>query len=278
MFDFWKDLFSLGFLQRGLIATLLAAPAVGMVGSLVYLRKLSSLAGAMAHASLGGIGLFVFLKNAYGFENLSPFVGGLLAALSSAVLLSWLKFKGNLREDNLINALWSVGMAVGLIFLAHTPGYQEGLESWLFGNLFLLSPNDLVGLVALDFFILFFCVKFYHSLELTAFDENFAITRGVKVFALYTGLLCVVALAIMLLMHLVGLVLVIALFSLPTATVSTGAKSLKGLMLSTTILCLTYGVLGLWLSYSLDWPPGPSIVLLAGMFFIGRHLFIKRKN
>ncbi len=277
MFDFWHDLLNHGFLQRGFLATLLAAPAAGMVGSLVYLRRLSSLAGAIAHASLGGIGLFVFLRSQYHWEFLNPFMGGLLAAICSALTLAFLKFKGNQREDNLINALWSGGMALGLIFLAHTPGYQDGLESWLFGNLFLLGVNDLYWLLALDVFIFFFCIRFYHALELTAFDETFARIRKVKVVLLYSGLLVVIACAIMLLMHLVGLVLVIALFSLPTATMAQRAKSLKGLMASTTLLCLGYGCLGLWISYGLDWPPGPAIVLLAGFIFGLKSLFDLKK-
>ncbi len=281
MIDFWKDLFSMGFLQRALIAVFLSAPAAGMIGSLVHVRKLGALAGAMAHASLGGMGFAVWMNSKFDWE-LSPLWGGLLATLIASFLLGALKTFGNQKEESLLNAMWSIGMSIGLLFLAMTPGYSEDLESWLFGNLLIIRSFDLWLLAGLNVLISIFCYSKYRQLEATSFDEEYAWLRGVRTFPLYLVLLIMTGFTLILLMQLVGIVMVIALMALPTATMAPRVKSLQQLMIWSSVLCLLYGIVGLNVSYALDLPAGPMIVLMAGLAYaasIAKEIYkTKRKR
>lgn len=245
------------FLQHALLAGLLASIGCGVMGTYVVVKRITFLAGGIAHTVLGGMGIAYYL-------GYSPFAGALLSALLSALLIGWISLRWRQHEDTLIGALWAVGMAVGILFISRTPGYNVDLMSYLFGNILMVPRQSLYLMGLLDGVILLTVLLFYRQLLAVAFDEEFARLRGVSVNFFYLLLLCMVALTVVLLIQVVGLILVIALLTLPAAIAGQYTHSLASMMGLAVALGMVFTSGGLALSYSPDLPAGATIILLAG--------------
>ncbi|MGR6034842.1 MAG: metal ABC transporter permease [Candidatus Nitrosoglobus sp.] len=254
---FWETLVTATFLQNALIAGILASLGCGVMGSFVVVKRIGFLAGGIAHTVLGGMGVSYYLGK-------NPLMGALIAALLSALLIGWVSLRWREREDTLISALWSVGMAVGVIFISRTPGYSVDLMSYLFGNILMVSQEQLYLMAAVDIAIIFIMLLFYKQFLAISFDEEFARLRGVPVTFFYLLLLCMVALTVVLLIQVVGLILVIALLVLPAAIAGQYMGSLVGMMLLAVFLGTLFTSTGLIISYEPDLPAGSTIVLVAG--------------
>ncbi len=262
----------MGFLRMALATGLLASLAFGMTGMLVVVKRISYVAGAISHAVLGGIGAAIWLQRVHGFEWLHPMFGALAAALFAALLISAVRGMDMEREDSVIGAVWAVGMATGLVFLFETPGYVDPL-SYLFGNILILSGTDLVLVAVLDAVLLLVVVFGYSRLQALCFDEEFAKLRGIPTGAGYTLLLCLVACTVVLLVSMVGVILVVALLTIPAAMASPFVRSVAAGMVVSSALTALFVTFGLALSYGADWPAGPSIILLAGSAYLLLSLF-----
>lgn len=260
MTEFISALTEHNFLRYALFAGLLASVGCGIVGTYVVVRNIGYLAGGIAHAVLGGMGIAYFLGQ-------PPLGGAIIAAIFAALLIGWVSLRWQQTEDSLIGALWAVGMAVGIIFISKTPGYNADLMSYLFGNILLVSKNDLMLMFGLDLIILLCVALFYRQFMAVIFDEEFARLRGVHAEIYYLLLLCLVALTVVLLIRVVGLILVIALLTLPAAI----ARQYTGTLLRMMGLSIITGGLltmsGLAISYEQDLPAGATIILLAGVVF-----------
>jgi zinc transport system permease protein len=197
----------------------------------------------------------------------------LVAAIVSALLIGWIRLNWKTQEDTLIGAIWAMGMAIGLLFISQTPGYTSSLTSYLFGNILLVPVQDVWFMAALDLVLLVLVGLFYRQFLAVIFDEEFARLRGVPVSLFYLLLLCLIAVTVVLLIHVVGLILVIALLTLPAAIAGHYVHSLGGMMLIATLLGSTFTVGGLALSYSPDLPAGPTIILLAGSAYVISAIF-----
>lgn len=255
------------FLRLALVVGLLASIAFGVIGSYVVARRISYLAGAIAHSVLGGIGCALYLQKAKGYLWVEPVYGAVAAALLAALIIGLVSLYARQREDTVIGAIWSIGMAVGLLFIAKTPGYVEPM-SYLFGNILLLNNNDVWLVAGLDIIIVLAGVVFYHKLLAVCFDEEFARLRGIPVQVYYLLLLAMTALTIVLLVRVVGIVMVVALLTLPAAIASYFVRSLWQMMVLATILCMLFIASGLSISFNADLPAGPSIIMVAGLLYI----------
>jgi len=258
---------SVPFVRNALLGSALAAFLFGILGSLVTVRRIAGLAGAISHTVLGGIGLALFLASRGAPKWVSPMFGALVFAMLAAVTISAVLLKAKQREDTVINALWAIGMSLGVVFMAKTPGYVDPM-SYLFGNILLVSVQDLYLLAALDIIVLFLVARYYRHIEAASFDEEFAATKGVPVTKLYLVLLLVIAVAIVLLQTFVGIVMVIAMLTLPAGTAGYFSRNLAGMMVNATILSLVFSVAGLVASWHFDLPAGAVIVLISGIVFI----------
>lgn len=265
MNEFWQTLTDpdMRFFRSAFYMGLLASVSFGIVGSYVVAKRVSYIAGAISHAVLAGIGASVFFSRTQGWTALDPVTGALISALLAAFLLSWARLASGDREDSLIGAIWSIGMAVGLLFFAATPGYTDPM-SYLFGNILLIGPEDLRRVFILDLIIVAMAVTFYQQLQAVCFDEEFARVRGLRTGFFYTLLLVLIAFTVVLLISVVGMVLVVALLTLPAAAAGPFVRSLRQMMVLSTVLCLLYLTFGLFLSFRLDWPTGPTVIVLAG--------------
>ena len=260
MFEFLSAITEFRFMQYAILACILASIGCGVVGSFVVVKQLGSLAGGIAHAVLAGMGIAFFLGQ-------SPMLGATIMALVSAILIGFINLRLKQSEDILIAAFWSVGMATGILFISQTSGYNVNLMSYLFGNILLVSAADLIRMLILDIVIIVVVRYFYRQFLAAAFDEEFARVRGVNIEFYYILMLVMISLTVVLLIQIVGLILVIALLILPTASVSLFVGSLPRIMLYSVILGSIVTISGLAVSYQPDLPSGAMIILISGAVY-----------
>lgn len=261
MSDLFNAFIQYPFLQNAWVGGVLASVGCGVVGTYVVVKRIGLLAGGIAHAVLGGMGIAYF----FGYP---PLAGALVAAVIAALLIGWISLRWQQQEDTLIAAFWSVGMAIGIVFISRTPGYNVDLMSYLFGNILMVSRQDLYLMGVMDGVVVVTMLLFRKQLLAVTFDEEFARLRGVRVTFFYLLLLCMVALTVVLLIQIVGLILVIALLTLPAAIAGQYVGSLGRMMLLATGLGVIFTSTGLALSYEPDLPAGATIVLLTGATYL----------
>ena len=227
--DVLTSLFTNPFLVMALLAGFAASIASGIIGSYVVSKRIVFISGSIAHSVLGGMGFFLWLKRSYGL-NVTPLQGALVAALASALLIGWIQLKYREREDTVIAALWSTGMALGVIFVALTPGYNVELMNFLFGNILWVSQSDLLMLLALDALVILIVALFHRRFLAVCFDEEQALLENLPVKSIYLLLLCLIAISVVLLIQVVGAILVIAMLTIPAAIASSFSHRLSSIM------------------------------------------------
>ena len=255
------------FFRYAFLVGLLASVSFGIIGTYVVARRITYIAGAISHCVLGGIGAGLYLQKKIGILWFEPMYGAVISALFAAGVIGLISLYAKQREDTVIGALWAVGMAVGLLFIARTPGYVEPM-SYLFGNILLISKNDLWLVLGLDGLVIITAALFYNKFLAVCFDEEFATLRGVRAGLYYMLLLCLTALTVVLLVQIVGIVMVIALLTLPAAVASNFARGLLQMMALAVCFCMLFVLLGLAYSYTANLPSGPTIIVFAGAFYL----------
>jgi zinc transport system permease protein len=258
------------FIQNALIAAVLSSIACGVTGTFVVIRRLTYLGGGIAHSVLGGLGLAVF----FGF---APMLGALGFALGAALLLGWVTLRFKQHEDTVISALWSVGMAIGVVFMYLTPGYNVNLISFLFGNILMVTGQNILILIAVNAAILFTVAIFYRQLVAVAFDHEYALIRGINASTLYLVILSMVALTVVILIQTVGLILIIALLTLPSSIARIMVKTTGAMMALSVVFCLVFTLAGLALSFAVNLPSGASIILVTGACYFTTLLALHLK-
>jgi len=249
------------FLQYALLGGILASIACGIIGPFVVVRKIGYISGGIAHTVLAGLGIAYFLGQ-------NPIIGALITALIAALIIGWVSLKAKKYEDTIISVLWAMGMAIGIIFITKTPGFNADLMSYLFGNILLISQQDLYLLAGLDLVIIVLMILVYKRLLAVCFDEEFAKLRGLWVNFYFLLLLCLVALTVVSLIQVVGLILVIALLTIPAAIARQYVNSVAKMIFIAIILGIVFTTVGLGISYQTNLPSGATIILLAGIGFL----------
>jgi len=267
--SFLVDLHQHAFLQCAVAACALAGVAAGVVGSLVVVRRTTYTAAAVSHCVLAGLGLARLLQRRFDVAWFTPMLGAVLAALAVAAVLAQLIERHGQRRDAVLSVLWSVGMALGITFLALTPGYQEDLNGYLFGSILLVGRGDLIAMAALDAVIVTVVVLFYNRLVCVAFNDELARLRGLRVGFYEWVLQIITALTVVMLVRVAGIVLAVALLTLPAATAGLLTRRLGRMMGLATGLALAVSLGGLALSYGPELPPGAMIVELAAVVYVG---------
>jgi len=268
MTAFLTDLPRYPFLQYALLTGLLVSVACGIIGSYVVTKRITYIAGSIAHTVLGGLGAARYCQTVYGMEWLHPLYGAVFAALASAVIIGVVSMKARQREDTVIGSLWAIGMAAGILFIYRTPGYNEDLMSYLFGSILMVSPQDIWMIAGLDVLVVMIGVLFYNQFLALCFDEEFARLRGIRVEWFYLALLCLTALTVVLLVTVVGIVMVIALITLPAAVAGELTNRLWHMMALSTLLTALFTTAGLAVSYGPDLPAGATTIIIAGMVYL----------
>ena len=269
MTEFFEALINANFpfLRNALFAGLLSSLLFGILGSVVTVRRIGSLAGAVSHAVLGGIGMALYLSSTV-IPGFPPVAGALVFAVLSAVVIGLVSLKAKQREDTVINAVWVIGMSLGIIFMAKTPGYVDP-TTWLFGNILFISNIDLIFLAILGIIVMFLAWRFYAQIEASSFDAEFARTRGVPIDAVFLLILGLTAVAIVLLQTFVGIVMVIAMLTLPAGCASIFSRSLGSMMTASCLFSGFFSITGLVSGWLFDLPVGAMTVIIAGIVFLG---------
>ena len=261
MFEFLDVLKNHGFMQNAVIIGLLASVACGVMGTYVVVRRIVFISGGISHAVLGGMGIAYF----YGYN---PIHGAVISALAAAVVIGLVSLRYHQHEDTIIGALWAVGMAVGILFIYKTPGYNVDLMSYLFGNILMVETQSVRLLGCLDALIIVLVFLFYKRFMAVCFDEEYSELQGIGVVSTYLLLLCLIALTVVILIQVVGIILVIALLTLPAATARYFVHSLGQMMILASILGAVFTTSGLIVSYEPNLPAGATIIVIAGLAYL----------
>jgi zinc transport system permease protein len=274
LIDFIRTLLDPGmpFLRNAFLAGLLSSVLFGVLGAIVTVKRIAGLAGAISHAVLGGIGMALFLNASGLLPRFPPILGAIVFAVLAAAVIGLVSLKAKQREDTVINAIWAIGMSIGVLFMAKTPGYTDPM-SYLFGNILLISTRNLALMAALDVVVVFLAWRFYPQIEASSFDDEYARVRGIPTEKIFLILLAVTAVAVVLLQTFVGIVMVIAMLTLPAGTAGFFARNLAGMMVFGWLLSTVFSIGGLALGWTWDAPAGAMVVVLSGAVFLSVAAF-----
>ena len=256
-----SDLLQYTFFQNALIGISLLAVISGVIGTYVVVRRMVFVAGGITHTSFGGLGIGICL-------GVNPIASAFVFSLCSAIGVEWFSQKHKVREDSAIAVFWSLGMAIGIIAIFLTPGYAPNLASFLFGNILTISSVDLLWMALLADVTLLFFIFFYYDILYVALDREFACTKGIAVKALEYGVMALTAAAIVLSIRMVGVMLLLSLFTIPQMTASVFTSRYFRVVVGSAVVALLGGVMGLTLSALLDVPSGACIVLVLTAIYI----------
>jgi zinc transport system permease protein len=266
------DALQFDFIRNALLAGILVSISCGIVGSLVVVNRIVFISGGIAHAAYGGIGLAFF-------TGISPTLGAGLFSVAVSMIMAAVSFKNRHRADTFIGVIWAVGMALGIILIDITPGYNVDLISYLFGSILAVPESDIFFMVPLDIIIVLSVVILYKELLAMSYDEEFAFIAGIPVRLLYFSLLGMTALCVVMVIRVVGLILVIALLTIPPYIAEKHTGSLGKMMALACLLGILFTVSGLWLSFNYNLTSGATIVMVAAVaFFISQAFEMIKKR
>jgi zinc transport system permease protein len=251
-----QAIFDYKFLQYAFIASILSSIVCGIIGVIIVEKKLVMMSGGIAHTSYGGVGLGYLL----GFE---PIFGAFIFSILAAFGIGYIKRKGGTKTDVVIGLFWSLGMALGLLFIALTPGYPPNLSSYLFGNILSVIKTDLILILIITIIVSFSIFVFFNDWKSYLFDDEFAYIMGKKTAFMDYFLLVLVALTVVALIKVVGIILVIALLTAPAASAALLTDKLKKRITYSIIFGILFSFFGLWISYEINIASGASIVIFS---------------
>lgn len=252
MISVFEDIVVYEHLADAFIACILTAITCGIVGSYVVARRMVFLSGGITHASFGGLGMAIY-------AGFNPLVGALLFASVASVGVEFASRKGRIREDSAIGIIWSVGMAIGALFMSLTPGYAVELPSYLFGSISLVDGNDIQWLVLLMITVVIGAIVWGRKIMYITFDEDYARSQGLPVAAIAYIMSVVVAITIVLSIKVMGIVLLMSLVTIPTVVANTLTKDFRLITLLAVITALVCNVAGFVMSYEIELPNGGGI-------------------
>lgn len=253
--DFITDILQYRFLTNALIACVLSGITCGIVGTYVVCRRLVFLSGGITHSSFGGIGIAYYL-------GLNPTLGALVFAVLSAMGIEWASGRGKMREDSAIGIVWSVGMALGIIFIYMTPGYAPNLMSFLFGNILTVTDSDIRWLAVLTLVVVSLFALAARRIMYVAFDRGFARSQGIPTEVLSYGMAVLTAVTIVLSIRIVGIVMLISLLTMPAVIVNTRCKRFTAIMRWSALTAVCGNIIGLALSYRMNIPAGAATIFV----------------
>jgi zinc transport system permease protein len=249
------------FMQNAFLAAILVSVACGVVGTYVVVKRIVFISGGISHAAFGGIGLGYFL-------GVNPILSAIPFSLASALIMGVTSKKVKISEDTAIGILWSLGMAIGIIFINLTQGYVPDLMSYLFGSILTVPFSDLLIMLVLDIIIIITVILFQNEFQGISFDEEFSQVMGMPTTAIYLLLLSLVALSVVVMIKVVGIILVIALLTIPAAIAKQYTYHMGRMMVLAVILGMILTTGGLYLSYLFNLASGATIVLVLGLGFL----------
>ncbi|MBW1668723.1 MAG: metal ABC transporter permease [Deltaproteobacteria bacterium] len=254
------------FMRNALLAGILVSIVCGILGTLIVVNRIVFISGGIAHASFGGIGLAFYI-------GMSPALGAAIFALAVSMVMGIASVKNKERADTVIGVMWAIGMALGIILIELTPGYNADVMSYLFGSILTVPKSDIWYMLSLDILVFFVVFFFYKEFIAMSYDEEFAFVMGIPVRLLYFVLLAMISLSVVMIIRVVGLILVIALLTIPPYIAEKYTTSLAKTMVLSSLLGMLFTTAGLWFSYNYNIASGATIIMVGGVaFFISLAL------
>lgn len=270
--EFFNDLMQYGYLSHALWACLLSGIVCGIIGTYVVCRRMVFLSGGITHSSFGGLGIAFYF-------GLNPILGATLFAVLAALGIEWASERGRIRQDSAIGIIWSVGMAVGALFMALRPGYTSGdLSNYLFGSIVTVTAADVRALAVLCAAIVLGALLWLRPVMYTAFDRDYARSQGIPTRTISYAMSALTALAIVLSIRIMGIVLLLSLLTLPVVIVNTLTDAYRRIVLWAPIVAMAGNVAGLAASYRFEVPPGAAIIFTLTLALIGVKLLTLYRN
>ena len=271
--EFFRDILQYDYLANALIAAILAGITCGIVGTYIVSRRMVFLCGGITHASFGGLGIAFYL-------GLNPILGASAFAVLSALGIEWASDKGRMREDSAIGIIWSIGMAIGALFMSLAPGYTSGdLASYMFGSIITVTQQDILLLAIVTAICLVGAIFFSRPIMYVAFDRSFSASQGIATRLLSYVMSVVVAITIVMAIRIMGIVLLLSLFTIPVVAANLLTKSYTTISLWASIIGVLGAVIGLVVSYNWEVPPGVSIIFtLTIALFCAKLLSLRSKK
>ncbi|MBK5202239.1 MAG: metal ABC transporter permease [Prolixibacteraceae bacterium] len=254
------NLFSYQFFQNSFLAAIFAAISCGIIGTYIVSRRIVFLSGGITHASFGGIGIGYFL-------GINPMIGAAVFAIFSALGIQFFTNNGKIRQDSSIAIWWSLGMAIGIIFIYITPGYAPDLMSYLFGNILAVTGTEISLMFSLCILIILCFIFFYRIILYIAFNEEYAKTSGLPVSFINYLMMVIIALTVVLNIRVVGIILILSLLTLPQATANILTNDFKSMIFLSVLFALVGSLSGLMMSYYANIPSGASIIFILVVIF-----------
>jgi len=245
-------------ISNSVYASILLSIAIAIIGSLIVINKTTAITGSIAHGSFGGIGLALYLGS-------SVILTTSIFTIVLAIILAFITIKFPHRQDSLIGVIWAIGMSIGIIFLSLTPGYQSDALSYLFGNILLVENKDLIFMGIIDILILISIIFLYNRFIAMSYDKEFLTLRGINANLLYTYFLILTSLTIVMSVRAIGIILILALFTIPALIAEKFTKKFFSMMILSGILGLIFMISGIIISYFYDISPTPAIVIIASI-------------
>ena len=270
--EFFNDLVRYSYLNHAFWACILSGITCGIIGTYVVCRRLVFLSGGITHSSFGGLGIAFYL-------GINPILGAMVFAVLSALGIEWANDRGRIREDSAIGIIWSVGMAVGALFMSLRPGYTSGdLSAYLFGSIVTVTDSDVAALAALTAVIIAGALLWLRPVMYTAFDRDFARSRGIPTRVISYLMAALVAMTIVLSIRIMGIVLLISLVTMPVVIVNSLSRSYRTIALAAPLVAVAGNVAGLVVSYNFEVPPGAAIIFTLTLTLIMVKLLSLRQK
>ncbi|MGH4141065.1 metal ABC transporter permease [Clostridium sp.] len=268
-----EAIFKYTFLQHAIICAVLASIICGIIGTIIVEKKLVMMSGGIAHAAFGGVGMGYFLK-------IEPIIGALIFSVVSSFGIVEIKRRSKVNTDTIIGMFWSLGMALGIIFISLTPGYPPDISSYLFGDILTVSKIDLYIMAGLDSAVIFIVIAFFNNIKAYLFDEEFSKVVGINVKLMEYIVFLLIAFSVVVLIRVVGIILIIALLTVPPAISKIFTYDLKKIMGLSILFGVSFSLIGLFISYKIHIASGASIIIVAVgtyiIFFMATKLLSKR--
>lgn len=270
--EFFYDIFEYRYLANALLAAIFAGITCGIVGTYVVARRMVFLCGGITHASFGGLGIALY-------AGVNPIGGAMIFAVLSAMGIEWASDKGKIREDSAIGIIWSIGMAIGALFMSLTPGYTSGdLAGYMFGSIVTVTSQDITALGIFTLLCVVGALLWWRPIMYMAFDRDFAASQGIASRAASYILTVVVAITIVLAIRIMGIVLLLSLFTIPAVTANILSKSYAKITLLAATIAVCGAVGGLIVSYNWEIPPGTCIIFILTVALIAAKLLSLRSK
>lgn len=260
------NIFAYDFLTNAFVACLLSGITCGVVGSYIVARRMVFLSSGITHASFGGLGIALYL-------GINPLVGALSFAALSSIGIEFTSRRGGIREDSAIGIIWSVGMALGALFLSLRPGYATDLTSYLFGNILLVDSGDITWFAILTVFVVVGAIAGLRKLMYITFDEEFARSQGISVSLVAYTMSVVIALTIVMSIKVMGIILLLSLITIPVVVANTLTRDYRLIAIFSSVVAVVGNILGFLLSYEFDLPTGSCIIFILVLLLVVVKLY-----